>query len=178
MRATGRRMGVPTVRRYELLAPPGFDGEQELKKVLTWLGWAAVCMLIWFFLAYMSEIGMVQIALEDGYEYNMRQYADVARASYLPFLAVLGLLIQMLIRNIVYFRSGSKSYYTMRRLRDRSEYPKRCALLPVCGLVAGVLAMWLLTLVCGGAYLIFTPDGWLPAGAGAGILKLLSGGLL
>lgn len=171
-------MGVPTVRRYELLAPPGFDGEQELKKVLTWLGWAAVCMLIWFFLAYMSEIGMVQIALEDGYEYNMRQYADVARASYLPFLAVLGLLIQMLIRNIVYFRTGSKSYYTMRRLRDRSEYPKRCALLPVCGLVAGVLAMWLLTLVCGGAYLIFTPDGWLPAGAGAGILKLLSGGLL
>lgn len=178
MRTTGRRMGVPTVRRYELLAPPGFDGEQELKKVLTWLGWAAVCMLIWFFLAYMSEIGMVQIALEDGYEYNMRQYADVARASYLPFLAVLGLLVWMLIRNVVYFRTGSKSYYTMRRLRDRSEHPKRCALLPVCGLVAGVLAMWLLTLVCGGAYLIFTPDGWLPAGAGAGILKLLSGGLL
>lgn len=171
-------MGVPTVRRYELLAPPGFDGRQELKRVMTWLGWAVVCMLIWFFLAYMSEIGMVQIALEDGYEYNMRQYADVARASYLPFLAVLGLLVWMLIRNVVYFRTGSKSYYTMRRLRDRSEYPKRCALLPVCGLVAGVLAMWLLTLVCGGAYLILTPEGWLPAGAGAGILKLLSGGLL
>lgn len=171
-------MGVPTVRRYELLAPPGFDGRQELKRALTWLAWAVVIMLAWFLLAYMSEIGMVQIALEDGYEYNMRQYADVARASYLPFLAVLGLLVWMLIRNVVYFRTGSKSYYTMRRLRDRSEYPKRCALLPVCGLVAGVLAMWLLTLVCGGAYLILTPEGWLPAGAGAGILKLLSGGLL
>ena len=84
----------------------------------------------------------------------------------------------MLIRNVVYFRTGSKSYYTMRRLRDRSEYPKRCALLPVCGLVAIILAMWLLTIICGGAYLIFTPDGWLPAGAGAGILRLLSGGLL
>ena len=60
----------------------------------------------------------------------MRQYADVARASYLPFLAVLGLLIQMLIRNIVYFRTGSKSYYTMRRLRDRSGTPSaaRCCL--------------------------------------------------
>lgn len=171
-------MGVPTVHRYELLAPPGFDGRQELKRVMTWLGWAVVCMLIWFFLAYMSEIGTVQIALEDGYEYNMRQYADVARASYLPFLAVLGLLIQMLIRNVVYFRTGSKSYYTMRRLRDRSEYPKRCALLPARGLVAIILAMWLLTIICGGAYLIFTPDGWLPAGAGAGILRLLLGGLL
>ena len=166
------------MRRYELLAPPGFDGQQELMRVLTWLAWAGICMLIWFFLAYMSELGTVQIALEEGLEYNMRQYADVARASYLPFLAVLGLLIQMLIRNIVYFRTGSKSYYTMMRLRDRSEYPKRCALLPACGLAAGVLAMWLLTLVCGGAYLIFTPEGWLPAGAGAGILRLLSGGLL
>ena len=95
------------MRRYELLAPPGFDGQQELKRVMTWLAWAVVCMLIWFFLAYMSEIGTVQIALEEGYEYNMRQYADVARASYLPFLAVLGLLIQMLIRNIVYFRTGA-----------------------------------------------------------------------
>ena len=49
---------------------------------------------------------------------------------------------------------------------------------PACGLVAIILAMWLLTIICGGAYLIFTPDGWLPAGAGAGILRLLSGGLL
>lgn len=178
MRTTGRRMGVPTVRRYELLAPPGFDGEQELKRVMTWLGWAVVCMLIWFFLAYMSEIGTVQIALEDGYEYNMRQYADVARASYLPFLAVLGLLIQMLIRNIVYFRTGSKSYYTMRRLRDRSEYPKRCALLPLCGMAALWLSAQLMTLLCGWIYVRFTPEAWLPAGACDQILRLLLGGLL
>lgn len=178
MRATGRRMGVPTVRRYELLAPPGFDGRQELKRVMTWLGWAVVIMLAWFLLAYWSELSTVRSYRENGTPIGMRPYAEVAAFAYLPFVPVFAGFVYLLLRNWNYFRSGSKSFYTMRRLKNRWEYPARCALLPLCGMAALWLSAQLMTLLCGWIYVRFTPEAWLPAGAWDQILRLLLGGLL
>lgn len=66
----------------------------------------------------------------------------------------------------------------MRRLKNRWEYPARCALLPLCGLAALWLSAQLMTLLCGWIYVRFTPESWLPAGAWDQILRLLLGGLL
>ncbi len=117
-------MGVPTVRRYELLAPPGFDGEQELKRVMTWLGWAVVIMLAWFLLAYWSELSTVRSYRENGTPIGMRPYAEVAAFAYLPFVPVFAGFVYLLLRNWNYFRSGSKSFYTMRRLKEPLGIPR------------------------------------------------------
>lgn len=167
------------MRRYELLAPPGFDGEQELKRVMTWLGWGFAGMLLSFLIFYMAELGIVQSSIDNEMDFQpMAPFAQVILYPCLVLASVLVPLLRMLIRNIVYFRSGSKSFYTMRRLKNRWEYPACCALLPVCGIAAVALALWLTSIVCAGAYLVFTPDAWLYEGAGNDVLKLLSGGLL
>ena len=85
-------------------------------------------------------------------------------------------LVWLLVRNISYFRS-SKSYYTMKRLPNRWEYPLRCALLPVGGALALFVSVNLLLLLMGGLYLWATPANMLVAGAEQDVLETVLGGI-
>ena len=85
-------------------------------------------------------------------------------------------LVWLLVRNISYFRS-SKSYYTMKRLPNRWEYPLRCALLPVGGALALFVSVNRLLLLMGGLYLWATPANMLVAGAEQDVLETVLGGI-
>ena len=94
----------------------------------------------------------------------------------LSFLPMPCALVWLLVRNIGYFR-GSKSYYTMKRLPNRWEYPLRCALLPVGGALALFVSVNLLLLLMGGLYLWATPANMLVAGAEQDVLETVLGGI-
>ena len=168
------------MRLRDMAAPPGFDSAGEIKKVCGWL--AATCAA--FFLFFIFTYGLNLGGMHGGPDIsNYRRHDFAPRFSELLTAPVLSLLLMpcallwMLVRNIVYFLS-SKSYYTMKRLPNRWEYPLRCALLPVCGLLAFFIAANLLLLLAGTIYLLATPEHLLPQGAREEVLNIVLGGIL
>ena len=105
----------------------------------------------------------------------MPLFSELTVLPRLCFLPMPCALVWLLVRNVGYFR-GSKSYYTMKRLPNRWEYPLRCALLPVGGALALFIAANLLLLLMGGLYLWATPPELQPLGAKRDILELILGG--
>ena len=106
----------------------------------------------------------------------MPLFSELTVLPRLCFLPMPCALVWLLVRNISYFRS-SKSYYTMKRLPNRWEYPLRCALLPVGGALALFVSVNLLLLLMGGLYLWATPANMLVAGAEQDVLETVLGGI-
>ena len=106
----------------------------------------------------------------------MPPFSELVALPGLCFLPMPCALVWLLVRNISYFRS-SKSYYTMKRLPNRWEYPLRCALLPVGGALALFVSVNLLLLLMGGLYLWATPANMLAAGAEQDVLETVLGGI-
>lgn len=166
------------MRLRDMAAPPGFDSAYEIKRVRNWLLSCAAIFVFLFACVYVGQLANVSSSIRRDEFEPMANFPDVARIpSLICFLPVFIGLLAMLIRNVNYFRS-SKSYYTMRRLPDRWEYPLRCALLPVSGFLVLLVGSQLLLLLAGAAYLYITPDTWLPAGARESVLSFVLGGIL
>ena len=166
------------MRLRDMAAPPGFDSAYEIKRVRNWLLSCAAIFVFLFACVYVGQLVNISSLIgRDRFE-PIGLFPDVARIpSLVCFLPVFIGLLAMLIRNINYFRA-SKSYYTMRRLPNRWEYPLRCALLPVSGFLVLLVVSQILLLLAGAAYLYITPDTWLPAGARESVLSFVLGGIL
>lgn len=166
------------MRLRDMAAPPGFDSAYEIKRVRNWLLSCAAIFVFIFACVYVGQlVNISSLIRRDKFE-PMGMFPDVARIpSLVCFLPVFIGLLVMLIRNVNYFRA-SKSYYTMRRLPNRWEYPLRCALLPASGFLVLLVGSQILLLLAGAAYLYITPDAWLSAGAGESVLSFVLGGIL
>lgn len=166
------------MRLRDMAAPPGFDSAHEIKRVRNWLLCCAAIFVFIFACVYVGQlVNISSLIRRDRFE-PMGMFPDVARIpSLVCFLPVFIGLLVMLIRNVNYFRA-SKSYYTMRRLPNRWEYPLRCALLPASGFLVLLVGSQILLLLAGAAYLYITPDAWLPAMARESVLSFVLGGIL
>lgn len=166
------------MRLRDMAAPPGFDSAHEIKRVRNWLLSCAAIFVFIFACVYVGQLVNISSLIgRDRFE-PIGLFPDVARIpSLVCFLPVFIGLLVMLIRNVNYFRA-SKSYYTMRRLPNRWEYPLRCALLPASGALVLLVGSQILLLLAGAAYLYITPDAWLPAGARESVLSFVLGGIL
>ena len=166
------------MRLRDMASPPGFDSEAEVRRVGLWL--LATCAA--FFLFFIFDYGLSLGGTYGGpdisnfrYHESAPLFSELLTASALSLLPMPCALVWLLVRNISYFRS-SKSYYTMKRLPNRWEYPLRCALLPVGGALALFVSVNLLLLLMGGLYLWATPPELQPLGAKRDILELILGG--
>ena len=165
------------MRLRDLAAPPGFDPAAEIRRVKGWLLTSCACFLLFFTFPFLGNLCVLMS--EDLVRWSNNEYmppfSELVALPGLSFLPMPCALVWLLARNIGYFR-GSKSYYTMKRLPNRWEYPLRCALLPVGGALALFVSVNLLLLLMGGLYLWATPPELQPLGAKRDILELILGG--
>lgn len=166
------------MRLRDMAAPPGFDSAAEIKRVKGWLLTSCACFLLFFTFPFLGNLCVLMS--EDLVRWSNNEYmppfSELVALPGLSFLPMPCALVWLLVRNIGYFR-GSKSYYTMKRLPNRWEYPLRCALLPVGGALALFVSVNLLLLLMGGLYLWATPANMLVAGAEQDVLETVLGGI-
>lgn len=166
------------MRLRDMAAPPGFDSAAEIRRVKGWLLTSCACFLLFFTFPFLGNLCVLMS--EDLVRWSNNEYmppfSELVALPGLSFLPMPCALVWLLARNISYFR-GSKSYYTMKRLPNRWEYPLRCALLPVCGALALFVSAQLLLLLAGGLYLWATPANMLVAGAEQDVLETVLGGI-
>lgn len=166
------------MRLRDMAAPPGFDSAAEIRRVKGWLLTSCACFLLFFTFPFLGNLCVLMS--EDLVRWSNNEYmppfSELVALPGLSFLPMPCALVWLLVRNISYFRS-SKSYYTMKRLPNRWEYPLRCALLPVGGALALFVSVNLLLLLMGGLYLWATPANMLVAGAEQDVLETVLGGI-
>ena len=159
--------------------PPGFDAKKELNLCALFLGLEATVLLFGFFINYASAhsamydyVGRIRVELPDA------RFADFD-GMLLPGIVACAFasaaFIAMAYRYVSYHdRGGSRCIYTMRRLRNRFELPRRCLAIPVLGLAACQLCWRALGLLCGAAYVYATPERWLDGRGWAEVLHLVT----
>ena len=166
------------MRLRDMASPPGFDPAAEIRRVRGWLLTSCACFLLFFTFTFLGNLCVLMS--EDLVRWSNNEYmppfSELVALPGLSFLPMPCALVWLLVRNISYFRS-SKSYYTMKRLPNRWEYPLRCALLPVGGALALFVSVNLLLLLMGGLYLWATPANMLVAGAEQDVLETVLGGI-
>mgnify|MGYP007066782344 FL=1 len=166
------------MRLRDMASPPGFDPAAEIRRVKGWLLTSCACFLLFFTFPFLGNLCVLMS--EDLVRWSNNEYmppfSELVALPGLSFLPMPCALVWLLVRNISYFRS-SKSYYTMKRLPNRWEYPLRCALLPVGGALALFVSVNLLLLLMGGLYLWATPANMLVAGAEQDVLETVLGGI-
>lgn len=167
------------MRLRDMAAPPGFDSAAEIKRVKNWMLVTCACFLLFFAFSFFGNLGSLlseELFVRWSDSRVMPPFSELVALPGLSFLPMPCALVWLLARNIGYFR-GSKSYYTMKRLPNRWEYPLRCALLPVGGALALFVSAQLLLLLAGGLYLWATPANMLVAGAEQDVLETVLGGI-
>lgn len=167
------------MRLRDMAAPPGFDSAAEIRRVKGWLLTSCACFLLFFAFSFFDNLGSLlseELFVRWSDSRVMPLFSELTVLPRLCFLPMPCALVWLLARNIGYFR-GSKSYYTMKRLPNRWEYPLRCALLPVCGALALFVSAQLLLLLAGGLYLWATPANMVVAGAEQDVLETVLGGI-
>lgn len=166
------------MRLRDMASPPGFDPAAEIRRVKGWLLTSCACFLLFFAFSFFDNLGSLlseELFVRWSDSRVMPLFSELTVLPRLCFLPMPCALVWLLVRNVGYFR-GSKSYYTMKRLPNRWEYPLRYALLPVCGALALFVSAQLLLLLAGGLYLWATPAELQPLGAKRDILELILGG--
>lgn len=167
------------MRLRDMASPPGFDPAAEIRRVKGWLLTSCACFLLFFAFAFYGNLATLrseELFVRWSDSRVMPLFSELVALPLFCFLPMPCALVWLLARNISYFR-GSKSYYTMKRLPNRWEYPLRCALLPVGGALALFVSVNLLLLLMGGLYLWATPANMLAAGAEQDVLETVLGGI-
>ena len=120
------------MRLRDMASPPGFDSAAEIRRVKNWMLVTCACFLLFFTFSFFGNLGSLlseELFVRWSDSRVMPLFSELTVLPRLCFLPMPCALVWLLVRNISYFRS-SKSYYTMKRLPNRWEYPLRCALLP------------------------------------------------
>ena len=144
--------------------PPGMDGGQ----VRNWLSWLLVVGGAGS-LQFLSRYTVARNQLfQPGVRRTLRPNAritpfeDVLRGSFVPMAAVVPVILAVAVYLYLYHFRTSRSIYTMKRLPNRWELPRRCLTLPVGALLTAAVLTAALT---GVYYLIWrfgTPAACLP----------------
>ena len=157
------------IDRFERFAPPGYDWKGELK----WLMLGLIAAFIWTF-GFVIRFGS---ELNDLYIYDsflgkrflregsvMAPYLSVVGESFKGFSVFAVLMIAVGIMHYMYFFRGSKSIYTMRRLKRRSEIWLRCVITPLVWVIICIVFALIVLAIDFVIYILATPDACLPAG--------------
>ena len=160
-------------RRLDRLAPPWQDARAWLKRAIPAVIAAALFSTVYCgnystqcteYARTLKRFAGDRARLADYIEFfGIQPFWTTARIYLLP-LPLLGavLLLVGAAANYLHARSGARSDYTLRRLRDPWEYHRRCLALPLAGMLACLALFALLTGVYYWAYLRLTPPELLP----------------
>ncbi len=159
------------------LFPPGYDGENEYKRIRLFFGIAIGWSFQFFFryydaykdlfydVSHMSYTGYGSMGLQDG---DLLPNAKIE-----PFMEILGssmlffvpLILSILVAGAVhymYYSQGSKAILLVRRLPDRHYIWKTCVLGPIIGLLVSFITMGVLLGIYYWIYMTVTPAVCLP----------------
>lgn len=152
-------------RRLDELVPPDTNGTSQGKMILGGLIAAAVLSTIAFCHRLYFEISWL-IPNTKADDFVTLLHANTNSIIGLPVFSLLYLvaigLVLLAVKNYTSFWQGSKSIYFMRRLPDKWELHRRCLRLPLLGLLACAVLMFLLILLCYVLYMHTIPEANLP----------------
>ncbi|MBR6812572.1 MAG: hypothetical protein IKM51_04275 [Oscillospiraceae bacterium] len=157
------------IGRFERLAPPGYDWKGELK----WLLAALTAAFLWTF-GFIIRFAAAheELFIYDHYlgkrflqaDRMMDPFLDVVGGSFKGYTVFAVLLIAVIVLHYMYFFRGSRSIYTMRRLKRKSETWKRCIITPVIWLLICIFSALIVLAIDFAIYIIATPKACLPSG--------------
>lgn len=126
---------------FDRLVPPGMEGWKLVKNFLTGMAFA-VLVSLYFFIDYLDSYRSMYY--NDEIVRSMPAFGAMIVNGYMVLFPITALaMLVNVVPYYLYFYTGSKSVYTMRRLGKPLEMHKRCWILPVC-LCLTALAVWAL----------------------------------
>lgn len=162
------------------LAPPGVNWAREVFWILVGLAIVSAVRLFSFQVLMYNEIDFAKQWLEEGApRSSVHSFREVVSSALSWFFLVRVAMVGMLLHHIELHYRGSRSVYLMRRLPCRWEFFRRCAALPLAGVVGSYLVWGLLQLVLFWLYVTQTPQIHLPdIYRGGFFAALMRGGFL
>lgn len=148
------------------LTPPGYDWERERTVFRTALIVSAIAYLAIFLVRYAHWWSECFYRGLDGTLYCQTEgfpaFPTVSQYNHAGFLLTAVLAAVQAWHHRLYFRTGSRGDYTMRRLGKPMERHVRVWAVPVLVCALGALSFAVLRPVCYGLYLLMTPDRFTP----------------
>lgn len=141
--------------------PPGVDAIREIQ-AFAWGLSGAVVYSFSFLWKYLN-------AREELFEYRYGNFKTLIEGAVMPsftellkdtmdgFSVFLVVMIIMVFLHYMTYYKDSKSIYLMKRLPDKWELYRRCAVVPLVSVVIGVVTGAAILLIYYGVYLYFTP---------------------
>ena len=159
------------------LAPPGVNGATEVHWTLIGVGLSAAAGLLGFLFRLNQHCRSARWDLEaTGIPGEIGTFRVILDGNLFCFAMVNLAMAGMLLYHIDLHYRGSRSIYLMRRLPQRWELLRRCAALPLLGLLCSVLVWGLLQLLLFWMYLTIPPQDFLPPLYEGGFWAALSRG--
>ena len=159
------------------LAPPGVNGAKEVRWTLIGVGLSAAAGLLGFLYQLSDQCNFVKRIIEGGsLSEEIGTFRGILGGNLFCFALVNLAMAGVLLYHIDLHYRGSRSIYLMRRLPQRWELLRRCAALPLLGLLCSVLVWGLLQLLLFWMYLTIPPQDFLPPLYEGGFWAALSRG--
>ena len=122
---------------------------------------SAVVSIASFIISLFNSLREIYSYSESGEKYlngtYMKYFAHVRENSFDIFRLLIILMLLFAVYNFISHYMGSKSIYTMRRLRNPAELMTRCLFVPVIMIIASIVTVLILNLVFIGAYVLAVP---------------------
>ncbi len=88
----------------------------------------------------------------------MPDYVELAEGSQVVFVLIIFLAIGMIASHYRYHYKGTKSIYTMKRLKNPKELHYRCLVVPVLSILGSLVAIYGMLFLNFALYLYIVPD--------------------
>ena len=159
------------------LVPPGVNGATEVHWTLIGVGLSTAAGLLGFLFRLNQHCRRARWDLEaTGIPGEIGTFRVILDGNLFCFALVNLAMAGMLLYHIDLHYRGSRSIYLMRRLPQRWELLRRCAALPLLGLLCSVLVWGLLQPLLFWMYLTIPPRSFLPPLYEGGFWAALSRG--
>ncbi len=159
------------------LVPPGVNGATEVHWTLIGVGLSVAAGLLGFLFRLNQHCRRARWDLETtGIPGEIGTFRVILDGNLFCFALVNLAMAGMLLYHIDLHYRGSRSIYLMRRLPQRWELLRRCAALPLLGLLCSVLVWGLLQPLLFWMYLTIPPRSFLPPLYEGGFWAALSRG--
>lgn len=159
------------------LFPPGYDGEQEYKRIRFFLvlaiGWSFQFFFryydaykdLFYDASHMVYYGSNGIGLKEGDllpNAKIETFLEILGNSMLFFVPLILSIIAAGAIHFLYYSQGSKAILLVRRLPDRNYIWKTCVLGPIIGLGVSLITMGIVLGLYYWIYMTVTPMVCLP----------------
>ena len=152
----------------ERIMPPGAS-LRPVGETFFW-GLAAASVYSWIFLARLAnerdKLFYTDMFGDEHLIENavMPDFVYLIQGCLLLFYILAAVMLVFIVFNYMYYRRGTKSIYTMRRLPNKWEIHKRSIILPVLAALAVLAAAFVTLMIHYGWYMLITPDECLVSG--------------